>query len=135
MENKNSNPGFFSKNNDLSSRIIFTVLMLCIYRLGTYIPLPGIDTQSLQTLMDTKLEQILSQQRVAEVVPKETEFFSKTIDMRLYKDPKNPTHTPTPTLQPVANVIKQPADYVIDKPTFQKLFQEAIKNTQYIGKT
>ena len=49
MENKNSKPGFFSKSNDLSSRIIFTVLMLCVYRLGTYIPLPGIDPQSLQT--------------------------------------------------------------------------------------
>tara|TARA_B100000579_G_scaffold437487_1_gene467033 strand:- start:964 stop:2262 length:1299 start_codon:yes stop_codon:yes gene_type:complete len=59
MENKNSNPGFFSKNNDLSSRIIFTVLMLCVYRLGTYIPLPGIDPQSLQTLMDSNQKGLL----------------------------------------------------------------------------
>ena len=28
---------FFSKSNDLRNRIIFTVLMLCVYRLGTYI--------------------------------------------------------------------------------------------------
>jgi len=59
MENKNLNPGFFSKSNDLSSRIIFTVLMLCVYRLGTYIPLPGIDTQSLQTLMDSNQKGLL----------------------------------------------------------------------------
>jgi len=59
MENKNSNPGFFSKSNDLSSRIIFTVLMLCVYRLGTYIPLPGIDPQSLQTLMDSNQKGLL----------------------------------------------------------------------------
>ena len=51
MENKGSDTGFFSKGNDLRNRIFFTILMLCIYRLGTYIPLPGIDTQSLQNLM------------------------------------------------------------------------------------
>ena len=51
MDNNNSNSGFFSKNNDLRNRILFTVLMLCVYRLGTYIPLPGIDSQSLQSLM------------------------------------------------------------------------------------
>jgi len=39
---------------DLKNRIIFTVLMLCVYRLGTYIPLPGIDVQSLQAMMETK---------------------------------------------------------------------------------
>ena len=51
MEDKNLNPGIFSKDNDLRNRILFTILMLSIYRLGTYIPLPGIDAQSLQTLM------------------------------------------------------------------------------------
>ena len=54
MENKNNNSGFFSKDNDLRNRIIFTVLLLSVYRLGTYIPLPGIDAQSLQTLMQSK---------------------------------------------------------------------------------
>ena len=44
----------FSKGNDLKNRIIFTILVLCVYRLGTYIPLPGIDAQSLQTLMQSK---------------------------------------------------------------------------------
>ena len=44
----------FSKGNDLKNRIIFTILVLCVYRLGTYIPLPGIDAQSLQILMQSK---------------------------------------------------------------------------------
>ena len=52
MEKDNSGSGFFSKNSDLTNRILFTVLILSIYRLGTYIPLPGIDPQSLQTLME-----------------------------------------------------------------------------------
>ncbi len=39
-------------NNDLRNRILFTLLILCIYRLGTYIPLPGIDALSLQNLME-----------------------------------------------------------------------------------
>ena len=59
MENNNSNTGFFSKNNDLRNRIFFTILMLCIYRLGTYIPLPGIDAQSLQTLMQSNQKGLL----------------------------------------------------------------------------
>ena len=58
-ENKDSDAGFFSKNNDLRNRIFFTVLMLCIYRLGTYIPLPGIDPQSLQSLMETNQRGLL----------------------------------------------------------------------------
>ncbi len=53
METAETKSGFFSKNNDLKNRIIFTILMLCVYRLGTYIPLPGIDAQSLQSLMKT----------------------------------------------------------------------------------
>ena len=51
MEKDNSGSGFFSKNSDLTNRILFTVFILSIYRLGTYIPLPGIDPQSLQELM------------------------------------------------------------------------------------
>ena len=40
-------------SKDLRNRIFFTLLMLCVYRLGTYIPLPGIDTLSLQNLMES----------------------------------------------------------------------------------
>jgi len=53
MNDKTERSGFFSKDNDLRNRIIFTILLLCVYRLGTYIPLPGIDPQSLQSLMQS----------------------------------------------------------------------------------
>ncbi len=59
METTNPNTGVISKSNDLRNRILFTVLILCIYRLGTYIPLSGIDPQALQTLMDTKQKGLL----------------------------------------------------------------------------
>ena len=59
MESTNSNSGFFSKDNDLRNRIFFTILMLSIYRLGTYIPLPGIDAQSLQALMQSNQRGLL----------------------------------------------------------------------------
>ena len=39
--NDNKNNGFFSKNNDLRNRILFTVFILSVYRLGTYVPIPG----------------------------------------------------------------------------------------------
>ena len=51
MADVNENTGFFSKSNDLKNRIFFTVFVLIVYRLGTYIPLPGIDAQALQGLM------------------------------------------------------------------------------------
>src|SRR5579875_3053563 len=40
----------FSKATDLKNRIWFTLGALVIYRLGTYIPLPGIDPQVLQEI-------------------------------------------------------------------------------------
>ena len=59
MEGTSSKSGFFSKENDLKNRIFFTILMLCVYRLGTYIPLPGIDAQSLQALMQSQQSGLL----------------------------------------------------------------------------
>jgi len=41
-----------SQSNDLKNRIVFTIFILAIYRLGTFIPLPGIDPQQLQTMME-----------------------------------------------------------------------------------
>ncbi len=41
----------FAKATDLKNRIWFTLGALVIYRLGTYIPLPGIDSATLQHLM------------------------------------------------------------------------------------
>ena len=55
----NSGTGFFSKNNDLRNRILFTVLILSIYRLGTYVPLPGINPESLMTLMESSQRGLL----------------------------------------------------------------------------
>jgi preprotein translocase subunit SecY len=40
------------QTNDLKNRIFFTVIVLSIYRFGTFVPLPGIDPAQLQTLMD-----------------------------------------------------------------------------------
>jgi len=51
--------GFFSKSNDLRNRILFTIFILSIYRLGTYIPLPGIDPESLKTLMESNQRGLL----------------------------------------------------------------------------
>tara|TARA_Y100000590_G_scaffold453326_1_gene598199 strand:+ start:10161 stop:11462 length:1302 start_codon:yes stop_codon:yes gene_type:complete len=53
MANESSDTGFFSKSNDLRNRILFTVLILCVYRLGTYVPIPGIDPESLKAMMDS----------------------------------------------------------------------------------
>ena len=59
MANEQARTGFFSKSNDLKNRIIFTVFVLSIYRLGTYIPLPGIDPQALQSLMESNQRGLL----------------------------------------------------------------------------
>ncbi|PZQ97158.1 MAG: preprotein translocase subunit SecY [Cereibacter sphaeroides] len=44
--------GAFGKATDLRQRIIFTIGLLIVYRLGTYIPVPGIDGAKLQAFMD-----------------------------------------------------------------------------------
>ena len=59
MANEDVKTGFFSKSNDLKNRIIFTIFILSIYRLGTYIPLPGIDPQALQSLMESNQRGLL----------------------------------------------------------------------------
>tara|TARA_Y100000590_G_scaffold337622_1_gene384632 strand:- start:1719 stop:3020 length:1302 start_codon:yes stop_codon:yes gene_type:complete len=59
MANEDTKTGFFSKGNDLKNRIIFTVLLLCVYRFGTYVPLPGIDPQALQSLMESQQRGLL----------------------------------------------------------------------------
>jgi len=59
MINENKNSGFFSKDNDLRNRILFTVFVLSIYRLGTYVPIPGIDPESLKTMMDSAQKGLL----------------------------------------------------------------------------
>ena len=41
-----------AQSSDLKNRIIFTIFILSIYRLGTFIPLPGINPDQLQILME-----------------------------------------------------------------------------------
>ncbi len=44
--------GALGKATDLRSRIFFTIGLLIVYRLGTYIPVPGIDGTALRQFMD-----------------------------------------------------------------------------------
>jgi len=43
--------GMLGKATDLRQRIFFTIGLLMVYRLGTYIPVPGIDGQALREFM------------------------------------------------------------------------------------
>jgi len=44
--------GTFSKATELRQRIFFALGLLCVYRLGTYIPVPGIDGAALRSFME-----------------------------------------------------------------------------------
>ncbi len=41
-----------TQSNDLRNRILFTLFILAVYRLGTFVPLPGIDPEQLQVMME-----------------------------------------------------------------------------------
>ena len=41
-----------TQSNDLRNRILFTLFILAVYRLGTFVPLPGIDPAQLQIMME-----------------------------------------------------------------------------------
>ena len=45
--------GALGKATDLRQRIFFTIGLLMVYRLGTYIPVPGIDGTALRNFMDS----------------------------------------------------------------------------------
>ena len=47
----NSGSGLFSQGNDLTKRIFYTLFVLIIYRFCTYVPIPGIDPDSLKNLI------------------------------------------------------------------------------------
>ncbi len=51
--------GAFSQADDLKKRIIFTILLLVVYRLGTYVPLAGIDPDSLKEIMSSSQKGLL----------------------------------------------------------------------------
>jgi len=48
----NLNWGVFGKATELRQRIFFTLGILIVYRVGTYIPVPGIDADALRQFMD-----------------------------------------------------------------------------------
>jgi preprotein translocase subunit SecY len=59
MSNENFNQSAFSQASDLKSRIFFTIFILIIYRLGTYVPLAGIDPQALKEVMSSTQKGLL----------------------------------------------------------------------------
>jgi Preprotein translocase subunit SecY len=59
MANGDQNQTPLSHSSDLRNRIFFTISILCIYRLGTYIPLAGIDPSSLQEMMSSSQKGLL----------------------------------------------------------------------------
>ena len=48
-----------SQQHDLRNRILFTLMILTVYRLGTFVPLPGIDPEQLQSLMSSNQKGLL----------------------------------------------------------------------------
>ena len=48
-----------SHSNDLKNRILFTIFILAIYRLGTFVPLPGIDPEQLKIMMEGNQQGLL----------------------------------------------------------------------------
>jgi|TARA_B110000444_G_C18841476_1_gene599230 preprotein translocase subunit SecY len=59
MSNENLSEGAFSKANDLKNRIFFTIALLIVYRLGTYVPLSGVDPVALKEMMSTSQKGLL----------------------------------------------------------------------------
>ena len=49
----------FAKASDLKQRILFTLGALIVYRLGTYIPVPGIDPTALSEIFSRNSSGIL----------------------------------------------------------------------------
>lgn len=57
----NINFGTFARATELKKRIWFTLMALVVYRIGTYIPLPGIDPFQLEQLFEQAQQGILGQ--------------------------------------------------------------------------
>jgi len=56
---RNLNFGTFAKAKDLQARILFTLGILVLYRLGTFIPLPGLDPSQYAALFQSQSNGIL----------------------------------------------------------------------------
>ena len=48
----NMNLGVFAKAKELQQRLLFTLFILVIYRIGTFVPIPGMDMQAFQAAFD-----------------------------------------------------------------------------------
>ena len=48
-----------SQTHDLRNRIFFTIFILAIYRFGTFVPIPGIDPEQLQIMMESNQKGLL----------------------------------------------------------------------------
>ena len=55
----NLNFGAFSKAEELKKRIWFTLAALLVYRLGTYIPIPGINPVAFQQAFQSQASGLL----------------------------------------------------------------------------
>ena len=53
------NFGSIAKADDLKKRILFTLLALIVYRIGSYIPIPGIDPVALEKVFERNVGGIL----------------------------------------------------------------------------
>ena len=51
---RNVNLGTFAKAKDLQNRILFTLGMLLLYRLGTFIPIPGLDPVAYASIFESQ---------------------------------------------------------------------------------
>ena len=48
-----------SQSHDLRNRILFTLFILSVYRFGTFVPIPGIDPEQLQNMMQSNQKGLL----------------------------------------------------------------------------
>ena len=48
-----------SQTHDLRNRILFSIFILAVYRFGTFVPLPGIDPEQLQIMMQNNQKGLL----------------------------------------------------------------------------
>ncbi|MEZ6001755.1 preprotein translocase subunit SecY [Hyphomonas sp.] len=51
---RNVNLGTFAKAKDLQNRILFTLAMLLLYRLGTFVPIPGLDPVAYASIFESQ---------------------------------------------------------------------------------
>ncbi|TDI59658.1 MAG: preprotein translocase subunit SecY [Alphaproteobacteria bacterium] len=56
---QNFNFGSFAKAKELRQRLLFALVALIVYRVGTYIPLPGIDPIEMQILFEQQSQGVL----------------------------------------------------------------------------